>query len=147
MTTIYIDGDACPVKAEVYRAASRRSTGVVLVANARVGVPSGVEAVVVGWALDAADNYIAENCGAGDVVVTADIPLASRALKAGAHAIGHKGRQFTDDNIGEAMGMRDLMKHIRQVTGKEVGPKPFSDKDRRKFMQEFSQLLDSLSKS
>jgi hypothetical protein len=131
----------------VYRAASRRSTGVVLVANARVGVPSGVEAVVVGWALDAADNYIAENCGAGDVVVTADIPLASRALKAGAHAIGHKGRQFTDDNIGEAMGMRDLMKHIRQVTGKEVGPKPFSDKDRRKFMQEFSQLLDSLSKS
>lgn len=105
-----------------------------------------MEVVVVGWALDAADNYIAENCRAGDVVVTADIPLASRALKAGAHAIGHKGRAFTDDNIGEAMGMRDLMKQIREVTGKEVGPKPFSDKDRRKFMQEFSRLLDSLTK-
>jgi len=146
MTTIYIDGDACPVKNEVYRAAAKRGLSAVLVANVRVGAPSNVEVVVVGEAMDAADDWIIERCGPGDVVVTADIPLASRALKKGARAVGHKGKEFTDDNIGSAMGMRDLMKHIRQVTGREIGPKPFSERDRRKFMEEFSRMLDELAR-
>ena len=145
MTTVYVDGDACPVKSEVYRAAAKRGLSVVLVANVRVGAPAGVEVVVVGAASDAADDWIASECREKDVVVTADIPLASRVLKAGAYAIGHKGRLFTENNIGEALGMRDLMKHVRPVTGREIGPKPFSDRDRRKFMQEFSALLDSLA--
>ena len=147
MTTIYIDGDACPVKAEIYRAAAKRGLRVVLVANVRVGAPSSVEVVVVGAASDAADNWIAAECRGNDVVVTGDIPLASRAIKAKARAINHKGREFTEDNIGEALGMRDLMKHIRQVTGREIGPKPFSQKDRRRFMQEFSRLLDTLMRN
>jgi len=146
MTTIYIDGDGCPVKSEVYRAADKRGLPVYLVANVRVGAPTGVEVIVVGAAADAADNWIAEHCGQGDVVVTGDIPLASRALKAGARAIDPRGREFTDDNIGEALGMRDLMKHIRQVTGREIGPKPFSDKARRKFMEGLSRLLDRLAR-
>ena len=146
MTTIYIDGDACPVKTEIYKAAAKRGLRVVLVANVRVGAPPNVDVVVVDSASDAADNWIAEQCHENDVVVTADIPLASRALKAKASAIGHKGRLFSEDNIGEALGMRDLMKHIRQVTGKEIGPKPFSPKDRREFTREFSQLLDNLTR-
>jgi uncharacterized protein YaiI (UPF0178 family) len=146
VTTVYIDGDACPVKFEIYKAAGKRGLRVVLVANVRVGAPHNVEVVVVDSGSDAADDWIAEQCRENDVVVTADIPLASRALKAKAFAIGHKGRLFTEDNIGEALGMRDLMKHIRQVTGKELGPKPFSPKDRREFMREFSQLLENVAR-
>jgi hypothetical protein len=145
VTTIYIDGDACPVKDEIYRAAAKRGVRVVLVANVRVGAPPSVEVVVVGSGADAADDWIAGQCVAGDAVVTGDIPLASRALKAGARAIDQKGKEFTQDNIGSALGMRDLMKHIRQVTGRELGPKPFSVRDRRTFMHEFSRLLDSLA--
>jgi uncharacterized protein len=146
MTTIYIDGDACPVKEEVFRAADKRSLKVFVVANTYIHTPPCAESVVVKGNLDAADDYIAEHSGPGDAVVTADIGLASRALKTGAAAIAPTGREFTDENIGTALATRDIMKQIRQATGREIGPKPFSDKDRRKFMKEFSQMLEALAR-
>lgn len=144
MTIIYVDGDACPVKEEIYRAAAKRGLKVLVAAASFMRVPPNVEVVVTGAGEGTADDWIAGHAGPGDIVVTADIPLASRALKAGAVVVDHRGKEFTDGNIGSALATRDLMKHIRQVTGKELGPKPFSDKDRRKFMREFSRLLELL---
>ena len=146
MTTIYVDGDACPVKDEVFRAGAKRGLAVSVAAASMMRVPPGVTLAVAGSREGAADDWIAERAGPGDLVITNDIPLASRALKAGATAIDCRGKEFTDDNIGSALGMRDLMKHLRQVTGKEMGPKPFSDRDRRKFMSAFSAILDRLAR-
>jgi len=144
VTTIYIDGDACPVKEEVFRAAEKRGIRVFVVANTHIRTPAIAESVVVKDGLDAADDYIAEHAVKGDAVITADIGLAARCVKSGAACISPTGKFFTEENIGSAVATRDLMKHIRQVTGKELGPRPFSDKDRRRFMKEFSQLLDRL---
>lgn len=146
MTTIYIDGDACPVKAEVFRAADRRSLPVIVVANAHMRTPPNVEVVVVSAGMDAADDWIADKCAPCDVVVTADIELASRVLAAGAAAIDHRSKEFTPDNIGAAVAMRDLMKNVRQMTGREFGPRPMSERDRRAFMKAFSALLERLSR-
>ena len=146
MTVVYIDGDACAVKDEVYRAAEKRSLPVLVVANSYIRVPACAECIVVDGGQDAADDWIAQRCEPGDAVVTADIGLASRCVKKGAAAIGPTGREFTEDNIGAAVGMRDLMKQIRQASGRELGPKPFSDRDRRRFMSELSQLLDRLAR-
>ncbi len=146
MTAVYVDGDACPVKEEVYRAAEKRGLRVSVVANSYIRAPACAECVVVAGGENAADDWIADRCEEGDAVVTADIALAERCVKRGAAAMGPSGREFTEDNIGAAVGMRDLMKHIRQATGREIGPKPFSDRDRRRFMREFSQLLDRLTR-
>jgi len=145
LTTIFIDGDACPVKEEVFRAAAKRGLGVKVIANTPMRTPPNVEVVVVDGGMDAADDWIVEHSAAGDAVVTADILLASRCLKTGAAAIDPRGREFTENNIGSAVGMRDLMKHIRQVTGREIGPKPFGERDRRRFMKALSALLDRAS--
>ncbi len=136
-----------PGEGRGYRAAAKRSLAVFVVSNGYIQVPAGAECVVVGSGQDAADDWIADRCGTGDAVVTADIGLASRCVKSGAAAMSPTGREFTDDNIGAAVGMRDLMKQIRQATGREIGPKAFSDRDRRRFMREFSQLLDRLSRT
>lgn len=146
MTAIYVDGDACPVKEEVFRAAEKRGLKVFVVANTYIRTPPVAESVVVKDGLDAADDYIVEHARPGDVVVTADIGLASRSLKTGAAAMAPTGREFTDDNIGSALASRDILKQIRQATGRETFSRPFSDKDRRKFMKEFSQLLEALAR-
>ena len=144
MTTIYIDGDACPVKAEIYRAAAKRGLRVVLVANVRVGAPSSVEVVVVGAASDAADNWIAGECRENDVVVTGDIPLASRAIKAKARAINHKGREFTEDNIGEALSSRQLLSHLRDLGTITGGPAPLEKRDRSRFLQRLDATIQAI---
>src|SRR5437588_4580832 len=125
MLTIYIDADACPVKDEIYKVARRYETPVKVVANAPLKVPGGgrVELVVCPG-FGAADDWIAEHAGTGDILVTADIPLAARCLAKGARALDPKGRVFTENAIGAALAMRDLMNGLRQgrvVTG---GPAP-----------------------
>ena len=108
MLRIYVDADACPVKPEVYRVAQRYGLGVAVVSNARMRVPDepGIELVVVADGFDAADDWIVEHAGADDIVISADIPLASRCLAKGAHVLGPTGRPFTEDNIGDAVASR-----------------------------------------
>jgi uncharacterized protein YaiI (UPF0178 family) len=137
MTTVYIDADACPVKDEAYRVAGRYGLPVFVVSNSWIRVPNDVSVVpvVVDGGPDAADNWIAERAGSGDVVVTADIPLADRALKAGAQAIHPTGRPFTLDSIGGALASRMIGEHLRSIGEVTFGPKPFTAADRSRFLQ------------
>jgi uncharacterized protein len=134
---ILVDADACPVKAEVYRVAERHRARVFVVSNSFLAVPRDplIERVVVGAGFDAADDWIAARARRGAVVVTADIPLASRCVKAGATVIGPTGRPFTEDSVGMALATRDLMEDLRASGAVTGGPKPFSAKDRAAFLQ------------
>jgi uncharacterized protein YaiI (UPF0178 family) len=137
MTTLYIDADACPVKDEVYRVADRYQLKVYVVSNSWIRVPPNplVEQMVVDAGPDIADDWIAERAGRGDIVVTADIPLADRALKAGAQALHPTGRPFTPDSIGSALASRMVGEHLRSMGEITGGPKPFGPNDRSKFLQ------------
>lgn len=137
MTVIYVDADACPVKDEALRVADRHGLAIAYVSNAWMRLPDGanVQRVIVSEGPDAADDWIAERIGAGDVAVTADIPLASRCLKAGAQVIGPTGKPFTDANIGTALAMRDLSRHLRE-TGESRGfNASFTRQDRSRFLE------------
>ena len=133
---IYIDADACPVKDEIYRVAARYGLKVYVVANAPLRVPrdAAIELVVVGAGSDAADDWIAARAGPGAIVVTADIPLASRCVKASAEVLAPNGRRFTEDSIGMALANRDLMDHLRSTGETTGGPKPFAPRDRSNFL-------------
>lgn len=133
---IFVDADACPVKAEVYRVAERHGVKVFVVANAYIAVPreSFIERVVVPSGLDVADDWIAERVGRGSIVITADIPLASRCIKAGAEVIAPNGRAFTESSIGMALATRNLMDQLRSAGEVTGGPKPFSPRDRSAFL-------------
>jgi uncharacterized protein len=132
---IFVDADACPVKDEIYVVATRYGIRVAVVANAPLYVPRGmgVQLILVGQGADAADDWIAENVRAGDVVITADVPLAARCLAAGAHALGSSGRVFDEDSIGGALAMRDLSTQRREAGEITRGPAPLSAKDRSRF--------------
>ncbi len=132
---IYVDADACPVKEEVYRVAERHRIKVYVVANAFMAVPRDlrIERVVVGADFDAADDWIAERAKRGAVVITADVPLAHRCVKAGADVIAPNGRAFTEASIGMALATRDLMADLRASGAIIGGPKPFSLRDRSSF--------------
>jgi uncharacterized protein YaiI (UPF0178 family) len=134
--TIYVDADACPVKAETVKVADRHGLPVVFVANAWMSLPRGarVRMEVVAGAFDAADDWIAERVRRDDVVVTADIPLAARCLKAGARVLGPSGKSFTEDNIGESLATRELMTDLRAY-GVGGGPPPFGPRDRSRFLE------------
>jgi uncharacterized protein YaiI (UPF0178 family) len=133
---IYVDADACPVKNEIYRVAERHGLKVFVVANSPIAVPRHplVERVVVGAGLDEADNWIAERATRGDVVVTADVPLASRSIKAGAAVIAPNGKAFDEDSIGLALATRNLLYDLRSAGEVTGGPKPFAPGDRSKFL-------------
>ena len=135
MIGIFVDADACPVKDEIYIVATRYGLPVVLVANAPMYVPEGmgIELVVVGRDPDAADDWIARNVRPGDVVVTADVPLAARCLAQGAHSLGPAGREFDTDSIGGQLAMRDLLAQRREAGELTSGPAPISAKDRSRF--------------
>ncbi|MCC6920405.1 MAG: YaiI/YqxD family protein [Alphaproteobacteria bacterium] len=133
--TIFVDADACPVKEEVYRVARRTGCPVLVVANGTIRTPPDVTFVLVQEGADAADDWIAERVTAGDIVVTNDIPLASRALKAGGMALGATGKPFTHDMIGTALAQRAVMEHLRSFGEGGGGPKPFSAQDRSRFLQ------------
>src|SRR5215207_3631290 len=137
MTTLYIDADACPVKDEIYRVAQRYALAVFVVSNSWIRVPPDerVTLIVVDEGPDVADNWIAERVLAGDVVITADIPLADRALKAGAQALHPTGRPFTPDSIGGALASRMIGEHLRSMGEVTRGSKPFTAADRSRFLQ------------
>ena len=137
MPTIFVDADACPVKNEIYRVAERIGLPVKVVANAPMYVPdaASIELIVVGNAMDAADDWIAERAGQNDIVISDDIPLASRCLKKGAHVLTPKGREHTDESIGNALASREIMSHLREHGSMSGGPAPFQPKDRSRFLQ------------
>jgi uncharacterized protein YaiI (UPF0178 family) len=132
----YIDADACPVKEEAYRVAQRYRINVFVVTNSFIRVPRepGIELVVVAEGPDIADDWIAERAGEGDIVITADIPLASRCVKAGATVLSPKGKVFDKDSIGMALATRNLMDDLRSAGEITGGPKPFSQRDRSAFL-------------
>lgn len=146
MLDIYVDADACPVKEEIYRVAARYGLGVIVVANSRLRVPEqpGLHLEVVPGSFDAADDWIASHAGPGDLVVTADIPLAARCIAAGARVLGHTGRAFTEDNIGDVLATRDLLSDLREGENVMGGPPPFQKKDRSRFLQKLDELVNSL---
>jgi uncharacterized protein YaiI (UPF0178 family) len=137
MTEIYVDADACPVKEEVYRVARRYALKVHVVSNSWTRTPPEplIAAVVVEEGPDVADGWIAERAGRGDIVVTADIPLADRALKAGAQALHPNGKPFTGDNIGSSLASRAVGEHLRSMGEITGGPRPFAAADRSRFLQ------------
>lgn len=142
--TIFVDADACPVKAEVYRVAGRYAVPVKVVANNPMTVPADprVELVVrPGFA--AADDWIAEHAGPGDIVVTDDIPLAARALAKGAAALGTRGHPLTENDIGSAMAMRDVMRGLRAEGTVSGGPPPMTPKDRSRFLSKLDEVVNA----
>ncbi len=143
MIEIFVDGDGCPVKDETYVVATRYGVRVALVANSRLNVPEGfgVKMVLVDRGPDAADDWIVENLRPGDVVVTADIPLAARCLKAGARALGTNGRIFSEDSIGDLLATRDLKAYLREAGATSGGPPAMSAKDRSRFLSKLDELV------
>lgn len=145
--TILVDADACPVKAEIYRVAERHGVKTIVVANSPLAVPRDplVERVVVAGGLNIADDWIAERAAPGDIVVTADIPLADRAIKAGATVIAPDGRNL-DASIGMTLATRNLLEELRSAGAITGGPKPFTAKDRSAFLSALDQALRRLKR-
>jgi uncharacterized protein YaiI (UPF0178 family) len=142
-TRIYVDADACPVKDEIYRVAARHGLPVSVVAGNFIRVPPDplIERIAAGSGMDAADDWIAERAGKGDIVITSDIPLASRCVKAGAEVIAPNGKPFTEQSIGMTLAVRNLMTDLRssgEVTG---GPKGFAPRDRSAFLSALDQTI------
>lgn len=146
---LYIDADACPVKAEIYRVAERYGLKVYVVSNSYINVPRDprIERVVVSDGFDAADDWIAERVGPGDIVITSDIPLADRSLKKGAAAIGSTGIAFTTSSIGMAMASRELMSNLRAMGEATGGPKPMSQRDRSRFLSTLDETIQKLRRA
>src|SRR5271154_1729613 len=152
--SIYVDADACPVKQEIYRVAERHalkgvSLKVFVVSNSPIAVPRDemIERIVVGGGMDEADDWIAERAGAGDIVITADVPLASRCVKAGAEVIAPNGRAFTKESIGMTLATRNLMDSLRSAGEITGGPKPFSPRDRSSFLAALDQAIVRLKRA
>jgi len=143
---IFVDADACPVKQEVYRVATRYGLDVTLVANSWMRTPDEkwLALEVVDDGFDAADDWIVDHVEAHDIVITADIPLASRCLQAGARVIGSTGKPFTENNINQAVATRDLLAELRgagEITG---GPPPLTKRDRSLFLQKLDEAIQSI---
>jgi len=136
MASIFVDGDACPVKAEVEKVAARHGLAVTIVSNGglRPSANPLLRHVIVAAGADAADDWIAEHIAAGDIAVTADIPLAARCLDKGAAVLSPTGKPFTQDGIGMALGLRELSRHLREVTGGQTHHAGFSKQDRSRFL-------------
>jgi uncharacterized protein YaiI (UPF0178 family) len=145
---ILVDADACPVKEEIYRVAFRREIPVRVVSNARIRVPDHplIERVLVSNRFDAADDWIAGEANARTVVITGDILLADRCLKAGATVIGHNGKPFTTASIGSAIATRAIMADLRAGGDAVGGPAPFAKADRSRFLQALDEALVRLAK-
>jgi uncharacterized protein YaiI (UPF0178 family) len=145
---IYVDADACPVKNEIYRVAERHGLKTFVVSNSFITVPRTdfIERVIVGSGPDAADDWIAERATRGDIVVTNDVPLASRCIKAGAHVLGSSGRDFTESSIGMALATRNLMDELRSAGEITRGPKPFSAADRSRFLDALHRAIVRLKR-
>jgi uncharacterized protein YaiI (UPF0178 family) len=143
---IFVDADACPVKDEVYRVARRCDLKVTLVANSWMRMPADhkFSLTVVSDASDAADDWIADRVGPGDIVVTADIPLAARCIKKEARVIRPSGKPFTEAGIGDTLAQRDLMAELRGAGLITGGPPPMQQRDRSNFLQQLDVLIQSI---
>ncbi|MBF0456041.1 MAG: YaiI/YqxD family protein [Magnetococcales bacterium] len=146
---IYVDADACPVKEETVRVAERHQVPVFMVSNQWMRLPQSplVQLKLVEGGMDKADDWIAEEIGATDVAITADIPLAARCLERGAKVIGPTGKPFDDDSIGMALSMRDLNAHLRD-TGEIAGNNPsFQKKDRSRYLNSLENILQGIKRT
>ena len=145
---IFVDADACPVKAEVYRVAERYGLKVFVVANSFMNVPRSemIERMIVNEGPDAADHWIAERAGPSDIVITADIPLAARCVKKGASVIGPTGKPFDDNSIGMAVATRDLMTDMRSAGATTRGPAPLSRQDISRFLSALDLAVTKLKR-
>ncbi|MDX2158017.1 MAG: YaiI/YqxD family protein [Hyphomicrobiaceae bacterium] len=148
MTSIYVDADACPVKDEAVRVADRHGYPIHFVANAWMRLPESphVNRVIVAEGPDAADDWIATRVGPGDIVITADIPLASRCLKACARVVGPTGKPFTDAGIGMALAMRELSQHLRETGASNGFNAPFTRADRSRFLQALEEAVQAIKR-
>lgn len=149
MLNIYIDADACPVKAEVYKVAERYELIVYVVANQYMNVPLDIRIrmEVVPGDFDAADDWIAEKSTAGDIVITSDLLLAARCIKNEARVIGPKGNELSQDNIGDVLGGRDLAEHLRDLGESRTGPSAMTKADRSKFLSKLDQIIQAIKKT
>ena len=148
MREIYVDADACPVKDEIFKVAARHGWLTHVVSNSWMRLPEGslVRRIVVSEDPDAADNWIAERAGKGDLVITNDTPLASRCLQNGARTLRPTGRAFTEDNIGIGLAMRDLSAHLREMGASSGGPSAFSKKDRSRFLSAMEAAIQAINR-
>src|SRR6201995_1897724 len=147
---IYVDGDACPVKAEVEKVAARHDLAVTIVSNGglRPSANPRLRHITVAEGADAADDWIAEQICAGDIAITADIPLAARCLDKGARVLGPNGKPFTQDSIGMALGMRELSRHLRELTpGGQTHHSGFGKQDRSRFLGELGNCIQALKRA
>jgi uncharacterized protein len=146
---IFVDADACPVKDEVYRVAARHGVPVTVVANGFINVPRDplIERVAAGSAPDAADDWIVEHATASDIVITADVPLASRCVKLGATVIAPNGKPFTESAMGMTLAVRNLMHDLRSAGEVTGGPRPFSPRDRSTFLSALDQAIRRLQRA
>jgi uncharacterized protein YaiI (UPF0178 family) len=149
MMKILVDADACPVKEEIYRVARRYELDVILVTGTRMRAPEHrrVTLKIVSQGMNSADDWIAENAGSNDIVITGDIPLAARGLAKGAYVLGHSGRPFTEENIGNALATRALLSELRETGEVMGGPPPFSKRDRSRFLQELDRIINQIRRS
>jgi hypothetical protein len=146
---IFVDADACPVKQEIERVADRHGLTVHIVSNGgiRPSLNPRVNHVIVAEGADAADDWIAQHIGPSDIAITADIPLAARCLKNGATVLGPSGNKFTNESIGMALGMRDLHRHLREVTGQQTFHSGFSRQDRSRFLNVLENEIQTIKRS
>lgn len=146
MLKIYLDADACPVKEETYKVAARHKLTTFVVSAKLQRTPSSplIFPVGAGNAFDAADDWIAEKAGEGDIVVTADIPLADRAIKAGASVLTPRGQEHDEATIGSAMATRELMDQLRQMGEVTGGPPPMGGRDRSTYLSALEQMIRTL---
>lgn len=149
MLEIYVDADACPVKAEIEKVAGRHGLHVHIVSNGGVRPRPHplIHSVIVGAGADAADDWIADRIEAGDIAVTADIPLAARCLSKGARALRPNGDPFTQDNIGTALGMRELQRHLREASGNQTYNAGFTAKDRSRFLNALENDIQAIKRA
>ena len=148
MLNIYIDADACPVKDETYKVASRYGFKVFVVANQWMQIPldSLIEMIVVEGGFDSADDWIVQNIKANDILITSDLLLADRCLKKKARVVGSKGKELDEENIGNVLGSRELMSHLRDLGSKGTGPAPMTKADRSQFLSKLDQIIQSVKK-
>jgi uncharacterized protein YaiI (UPF0178 family) len=148
MLQIYVDADACPVKAEIEKVAERHNLHVHIVSNGGIRPRHHplIHTIVVAEGADAADDWIADRIQPGDIAVTADIPLAARCLAKGARVLRPNGEPFTADNIGTALGMRELHRHHREVTGDQTYNAGFTAKDRSRFLNALENGIQAIKR-
>lgn len=149
MLEIYIDADGCAVRVETYKVADRYNLKVIVVANKPMTIPlndrTSMKTVAGGF--DAADDWIAEHIGVGDILITSDLLLADRAIKRGARVLGPKGRELNEENIGNSLGGRELSQHLRDLGNKKTGPSAMGAADRSKFLKELDLIIHSVRKN